>query len=71
MKLTIETEKESEGRWIAEVMELPGVMVYGETRENAINKVIALAYRDIAMRIEHGEAPTDLRHVSFGDRAQT
>ena len=48
MKLTIETEREEDGRWIAEVPELPGVMVYGSTREEAVMQVEALALRVLA-----------------------
>ncbi|OGG57239.1 MAG: hypothetical protein A3F84_13225 [Candidatus Handelsmanbacteria bacterium RIFCSPLOWO2_12_FULL_64_10] len=55
MKMTIETEQEEDGRWIAEVPELSGAMVYGQTREDAIAKVQALALRILADRIEHGE----------------
>jgi len=55
MKLSIETEREEDGRWLAEVAELPGVMVYGQTREDAIVRVQALALRVIADRLEHGE----------------
>ena len=60
MKFTIETERETDGRWIAEVMELPGVMVYGVTVEDAVARVRALAERVIAERViaervEHGE----------------
>ena len=50
--LNIEFDREEDGRWIAEVPELPGVMVYGATREEALAKVQALAYRVIADRIE-------------------
>lgn len=56
MQLTVETERETDGRWIAEVPELPGTMCYGTTREEAVAKVEALALRVIADRIEHGEA---------------
>lgn len=65
MNFTIELEREEDGRWIAEVMSLPGVMVYGNTREDALAKVQALALRVIADRIEHGEAAPDLLTVSF------
>jgi predicted RNase H-like HicB family nuclease len=51
----IELEKEEDGRWIAEIPELPGVMVYGLSREEAICKIEALALRVIADRLEHGE----------------
>jgi predicted RNase H-like HicB family nuclease len=61
MKLTFETEQEVDGRWIAEVPEIPGAMAYGSTREEAIAKAEALALRVLAERIEHGEAgPTPL-----------
>ena len=56
MKLRIEIEQESDGRWIAEVPELPGTIAYGETRERAIAGAEALAFRVLAERIEHGEA---------------
>jgi predicted RNase H-like HicB family nuclease len=55
VKLTIETEQEEDGRWIAEVPELSGAMVYGQTREEAIARVQALALCVLADRIEHGE----------------
>ena len=55
MKLTIEIDREDDGRWIGEVMELPGVLTYGQTREEAISRVQALALRVLADRIEHGE----------------
>ena len=48
MNYTIELELETDGRWIAEVIDLPGVMVYGQTREEAIAKVQALALRVVA-----------------------
>ncbi len=50
---TIETELEDDGRWIAEVLEIPGVMVYGSTADEAISKVQALALRVLAERAEH------------------
>ena len=55
-KLIIETEREDDGRWLAEVPALPGTMSYGQTREEAITRVQALALRVLADRIEHGEA---------------
>ena len=55
LTLTIETEPESDGRWIAEIMEIPGAMAYGDTRKDAAAKAQALALRVIAERIEHGE----------------
>lgn len=53
--LKIEVEREADGRWIAEVSELPGVLAYGETLTEAKNKAEVLALRVIADRIEHGE----------------
>jgi len=55
MRFTIECEQEEDGRWIAEVIELPGVLAYGRTREEAMFKVQALGLRVVADRIEHGE----------------
>ena len=56
MKITFETEQETDGRWIAEVPELPGVMAYGASQMEAMGKAEALALRVLAERIEHGEA---------------
>jgi len=53
--LTIEIDREIDGRFIGEVLELPGVLVYGATREEAQTKATALALRVIADRVEHGE----------------
>lgn len=64
-RFTIETEQETDGRWIAEVMELPGVMVYGDTPDDAVAKVQALALRVLAERIEHGEDALGFVNVSF------
>jgi predicted RNase H-like HicB family nuclease len=55
MSFTIETEQEEAGRWIAEVIELPGVLAYGSTQSEAIAQVEALALRVLADRLEHGE----------------
>lgn len=55
MPLTIEIEQEVDGRWIAEVPELPGVLVYGETRQEAVHRIQALSLRVIADRLDHGE----------------
>jgi len=56
MRFTIETELEDDGRIIAEVIELPGVLVYGRSRAEAIAKAQALALRVLADQVEHGEA---------------
>lgn len=58
--MKIEIEREEDGRWIAEVFDLPGVLAYGKTREEAVAKVEALALRVIADRIDHGEAIPEL-----------
>lgn len=55
MPLTIEIEQEDDGRWIAEVADLPGVMAYGATRQEAIDRVQALSLRVMADQLEHGE----------------
>ena len=61
MKYQIECEREEDGRWIAEVPELPGVLVYGSTAEEAMAKAQVLALRVLAERLEHGEArPVDI-----------
>ncbi len=65
MNLTIEFEQETDGRWIAEVKELRGAMVYGRTRDEASAKAQALALRVVADRLEHGETTADLMSVSF------
>jgi predicted RNase H-like HicB family nuclease len=52
MQLTIETEQETDGRWIAEVPELPGVLAYGQTEAQAIVKAEVLALRVLADRLE-------------------
>lgn len=54
--MKIELDRDTDERWIAEVPALPGVLVYGDSREEAISKVEALAFRMVADRIEHGEA---------------
>lgn len=56
MTLHVETELEDDGRWIGAVPELPGVLVYADTREGAINQAVALALRVLADRADHGEA---------------
>ena len=65
MTFKVEIEQEEDGRWIAEVMDLPGALAYGQTPEEARAKVQALALRVIADRLEHGEAGPDLVSISF------
>jgi len=63
MNFTIEVEQEEDGRWLSEVLELPGVLAYGQAREEAIAHVQALALRVIANRLEHGEAVPQMANV--------
>ena len=65
MRLTIETEREDDGRWLAEVMELAGVMAYGESREDATRRVKALALRVLAERMEQGEPSARTTTIRF------
>jgi predicted RNase H-like HicB family nuclease len=55
MTYTVHLEQEDDGRWIAEIPELPGVMVYGADRTDAFRRLGVLFYRVLADRIEHGE----------------
>jgi predicted RNase H-like HicB family nuclease len=63
-QVNIETEQEVDGRWMAEAPDLPGVLAYGATRDDAIRAVQALALRVLADRLEHGEAIPTL-HLLF------
>ena len=65
MRFEVEFEREEDGRWIADVPDLPGVVVYGATKEEALRAVEALALRVLADRLEHGELDADLITVSF------
>lgn len=62
---TIELDREDDGRWLAEVAALPGVMCYGADRDEAVARVQALALRVIAERLEHREAPAEFLNVTF------
>lgn len=55
-QLTIETECEGDGRWIAEVVALPGVLAYGASRDEALARIQVLAFRVLADRLENGES---------------
>jgi predicted RNase H-like HicB family nuclease len=61
--MKIELEQEEDGRWIAEVPDISGAMIYGQTRDEAISRVKALALRVLADRLEHGENIPELRQV--------
>jgi predicted RNase H-like HicB family nuclease len=65
MKLSTKLDLEDDGRWIAEALELPGVMTSGATREEAISKTERLAIEVIADRIKHGESPASALSVSL------
>jgi predicted RNase H-like HicB family nuclease len=63
MNLAVETELESDGRWIAEIPQIPGLLAYGDSRSQAIARVEALALRVLADRLEDGETPRELDNV--------
>jgi predicted RNase H-like HicB family nuclease len=65
MRLTVELERENDGRWIAEVLDLPGTLVYGPSRDEALASAQALALRVLADKLEHGEALAELVDISF------
>ena len=65
MTFTVEYEGEDDGRWLAEVLELPGVMAYGQTSDQAIAKAQALALRTLADRLEHAEGGPEFVNISF------
>ena len=63
MNLAVETDRETDGRWLAEVPQIPGVLAYGATRAKAISRAKALALRVLADRLENGEMPPELSEV--------
>jgi predicted RNase H-like HicB family nuclease len=65
MTFTVDIEQEDDGRWIAEALELPGVLTYGQSPEEAQAKVQALALRIVADRLDQGEAGPDLVRMAF------
>ena len=65
MHFAVELEREDDGRWLAEVLELPGVLAYGGTKEEAVARAQALALRVIAERLEHGEAGAEFLDLHF------
>lgn len=65
MDFTVECEQEEDGRWIGEVLEIPGALAYGQTQQEAIAKVKALALRVLADRLEHGEEAAEVMSISF------
>jgi predicted RNase H-like HicB family nuclease len=65
MTFTVEYEQEDDGRWLAEVLELPGVLAYGQSSDEAIAKAQALALRVLADRLEHGDNAREFVNISF------
>ena len=65
MTFTVEYEREEDGRWLAEILELPGVLAYGDSSDEAIAKAQALALRTVADRLEHGEGARQFVDISF------
>ncbi len=65
MTFTVEYEREEDGRWLAEVVELPGVLTYGQSSDEAIARAQALALRVLADRLEHNEGPPEFVSISF------
>ena len=65
MTFTVEYEREDDGRWLAEVVNLPGVLAYGENSDEAIAKAQALALRVLADRLEHAEGKPEFVTISF------
>jgi predicted RNase H-like HicB family nuclease len=69
LRFIVETERETDGRWIAEIPQVPGALAYGNTKEEAINKAYAIALRSVADDVEHSQdAPPDSisleRHIA-------
>ena len=65
MTFTVELEREDDGRWLAEVLELPGVLAYGQTSDEAIAKAQALVLRALADRLEHAEGTPEFLNIHF------
>jgi predicted RNase H-like HicB family nuclease len=65
MNFTIEHEREEDGRWLAEVPQLPGVLAYGATKDEAIAKAEVLALRVLAERLEHNEAKPEAISIAI------
>ena len=65
MTFTVEYEQEEDGRWLAEVMEMSGVLVYGQTSDEAIARAQALGLRVLADKLEHGVGAPEFVNISF------
>lgn len=69
IQFTIDYEQEVDGRWIAEVVELPGALAYGQRLSTAIARIKALALRVVAERLEHGEELPAWMSITFAEAA--
>ena len=65
MNFTLEFEQETDGRWLAEIPNLPGVLAYGATSDEALSKAETLALRVLADRLEHGESRPLSIHINL------
>jgi predicted RNase H-like HicB family nuclease len=65
MKLRIELEREIDGRWIAEIRDLPGVLAYGNTREEVFSSIQALAFLVLADRLRNRRLPGEILAIEF------
>ena len=65
MEFTVQYEREEDGRWLAEILELPGAMAYGNNPDEAVARAKALALFTVADRLEHSEAEAHLTDVTF------
>jgi predicted RNase H-like HicB family nuclease len=65
MNFSIESEREDDGRWLAEVVDLPGVLAYGTTRDEALARAEILALRVLAERLEHREGAPQSISISI------
>ena len=67
MNFIVELEREEDGRWIAEVLQIPGALAYGQSQQEALARVEAVALRVIAEKLDQGEIQADLVRVSFAN----
>ena len=65
LRFSIEVEREEDGRWLADVTNLPGVMTYGQTPQEAVQRAAALTLRVLADRVEHGELAAPITPFSL------
>ena len=65
MRYVVEVEREEDGGWLAEVLEMPGAVAFGETRDEALRAAEALVLRTLADRVEHRELPPEMLEIKF------